>query len=184
MGYLPRLDVSGLAYLSIILLVLALLLGVALSIGALAMPDGEEEEEAGEEYGEEGEREGGEVAESAGSLAFTLGLLANMGFVGYKWAKLHAKIKGSYRHVLNTHILLNILLGGLAIYHGYSLREAAGPVEYASVAAIIIILLSGLLLRYAKNRHLKWFARHIHVQRALALLLLILVVIHVATIGD
>ncbi|MEB3860477.1 MAG: hypothetical protein LRS43_04630 [Desulfurococcales archaeon] len=147
----------------------------------VASADGFEVEEEREEYEDEGLEE---TAEAAGSAAFALGVTANALFVGYKWARLHVRLKGSYRSVLDAHILSNIILGLLAVYHGYSLRSTAGPVEYASIAAVLVLLSSGLLLRYAKNRRLKWFARHLHIQRILAVILLGLVILHIYTIED
>ncbi|MCE4612471.1 MAG: hypothetical protein F7C07_01370 [Desulfurococcales archaeon] len=161
------------------ILLLVLLLGSAFqAVGVLALSGDDEEDELYDDGLFE------EVAESAGSVALFLGVLANVAFVGYKWARLHVRIRGSYKRVLDVHIFLNFLLAGLAFYHGYALRDTAGPVEYASVAVIAVILLSGVLLRYAKNRHVKWFARHIHIQRALAVILLIVVAVHVLTIED
>ncbi len=49
---------------------------------------------------------------------------------------------------------------------------------------IIAILLSGIMLRYLRNRRLKALGRHIHLQRLLALLLLVIAVAHTVMIED
>ena len=153
-----------------------------------ALANGDEEEYGEEDdYGEEAEAS--ELAEGAGSLAWGGGIVATLAFVVYKHAyprlvRMGIKPPVNMRHALNLHIVVSILLGLAAIYHGYSLRSYAGPVEYLAVGLIIVILLSGLTLRYVKNRHVKAFSRMIHAQRLLSILLLIAVLIHTATIGD
>jgi Flp pilus assembly protein TadB len=153
---------------------------LAVAVGVLVLANGDDDEDE-DEFGEEALEE---TAEAAGSAAFALGVLANASFVAYKWLRLHVRIRGSYRSVLNVHIFLNVLLGLLALYHGYYLRSAAGPVEYASILVVLVILASGLLLRYSKDRRLKWFARQLHIQRLLALVLLAVVLIHIYTVED
>lgn len=47
-----------------------------------------------------------------------------------------------------------------------------------------VLVTSGILLRYTSSRNLKIFNRLMHGQALLALLLIILVVLHVATAED
>ena len=140
---------------------------------------------AEDEGGYEG---GGEFAEGFGGIAWGGGLAANILFVGYKFVypRIHNYLPEILRlkYVLNLHILLNIILGILAILHGYALRNRAGIVEYLSVFFIIFLIVSGLTLRYVKNKKVKLFSRMLHAQRLLSIILIILIAIHTATIGD
>lgn len=172
----------------ILLVLLALHLAYPNAVETV-LANGDEEENVIEEDGSGGEADASELAEGAGSLAWGGGIVATLAFVVYKHAyprlvRMGIRPPVNMRHALNLHIVVSILLGLAAIYHGYSLRSYAGPVEYVAVGLIIVILLSGLTLRYVKNRHVKAFSRMIHAQRLLSILLLIAVLIHTATIGD
>ncbi len=63
------------------------------------------------------------------------------------------------------------------------MRSHARVVEYALAGVIAFTLLSGVVLWFSRG-NMRRLARLIHVQRALAAAILILVLIHVATIGD
>ncbi len=136
------------------------------------------------EYGEDYEEWSGELAEGLGEIAFNGAILLNAGFLAVKWLGLSRRFPALYRLALSIHEVSNIVLGAAALLHGALLIEYAGLVEYVLAILIIAILLSGIMLRYSRNRKLKALGRHIHLQRLLALLLLVIAVVHVVSVED
>lgn len=175
-----------------LLILLVLLAGniVSLNHANILIIATADEDEYGEGYGDddyEGEAE--ELAEEAGSVAWTGGIAATLAFVLYKHAyprlvKAGIKPPVNLRQALDLHILLSVVLGALALYHGYMLRSYAGPIEYVATGLIIVLLVSGFTLRYVKSRYVKMFSRIIHAQRLLSILLIIAILVHTATIDD
>lgn len=136
----------------------------------------------GDEYYEYDEDEN-EFAESLGEVAWNLGPILVLAFVAYKYslpyhAKMGLRLPVRYRHVLDLHIYSSIVLGLAALAHGYLLIEEATILEYTIGSIIVIMIVTGSLLRWSKNRRVKMYARLIHTQRLLAIILLILVAIH------
>ena len=140
--------------------------------------------ENGTEEGEESE--GAEdFGKGLGVLAVALGFIFNILFVFQKFLRssgVKLPIKSIW--VLRFHFVTNILLGLAGMYHGYLYINRASFVEYFLVGLILLIIFSGLVLRYAKNRKLKVFAKLIHAQRIISILILILVGIHMVVVED
>ncbi len=142
-----------------------------------------EERLVAEELEEQGEEWGEEVPEVAGSIAFYGGLALNTFFVAVRWASsVGAPVPpGVRRLAMELHMDGNIALAVPAYLHGYTMLGRATLLEYAIGALITILLVSGVTMRYFKSRRAKLVARMIHGQRVLALLLLVLLVLHVAS---
>ena len=162
------------------LLHLSLLLVLALLLASLA--SGTVSYANGEEYDDEDEDEN-EVAESLGELAWNLGPVLVAAFAVYKYslpyqARMGLRLPVRYKHVLDLHIYSSIALGLVALAHGYLLLEEATVLEYAIGAVIVFMMVTGILLRWSKNRRVKAYARLLHTQRLLAVTLLVLVAIH------
>ena len=85
---------------------------------------------------------------------------------------------------LDIHSYGNLASLGLGLSHGYINRSAASLLEYLMVGLAIILAVSGLTMRYLRDRRARLVARMIHGQRILALLLLTLVIIHVSKMED
>jgi len=146
-----------------------------------ALADGDEVEEYWEEYGEYEN----EYAEAMGEIAFYLGLLLNLGFAAVRWARFVVNTPtGLQRLALELHMDSNIVLAIPALWHAYTFADKAGLVEYAVVVLILVLTLSGIVMRYYGSRRARLIARMIHSQRILALLLLVLLLIHVAGVED
>lgn len=122
-----------------------------------------------------------DFAEALGKTAFYLGLLLNLGFVAVRRARFLVNVPpGLQRLALELHMDGNMVLTVPALCHGFTFIDKAGPVEYGAVALILLLAISGAVMRYYRNRRAKLVARMIHSQRALALLLLVLLLIHVS----
>ncbi len=150
--------------------------------------NGSEDEEGGEREEEEGEEdEGGEeLAESLGSAAWNLGIPLIFGFVAYKYTyialiKRKIKLPLSLATALKIHVVTSLVLGAAALLHGAMLIEYAGPVELAAAGLVALITVSGIILYYSKGKTTR-YARLIHAQRILGILVLLTVALHVALI--
>ncbi len=143
--------------------------------------NGSEDEEEGEE--DEGEEE---LAESLGSAAWNLGIPLIFGFVAYKYTyialiKRKIKLPLSLATALKIHVVTSLVLGAAALLHGAMLIEYAGPVELAAAGLAALITVSGIILYYSKGKTTR-YARLIHAQRILGILVLLTVALHVALI--
>jgi len=172
--------------LAVVLVVLAFLAGMASAVLLDQAPaiinslDGDEDDEWWEED-EEDELEG--EAEALGEAAFYGGLVLSGGYSAIKYTRRYIKLPPQViRLSLDIHSLGNLALAPLALIHGYVNLEYAGPIEYAMAALIIILVVSGATLRYVRNRRAKIAARLVHSQRALAILLLVLALLHIARV--
>jgi len=170
--------------LAILLVVLAFLAGVASAVlldqAPIIINSLDDDDEWWEEE-EEDELEG--EAEALGEVAFYGGLVLSGGYSAVKYTRRYIKLPPRIiRLSLDIHSLGNLALAPLALIHGYVNLEYAGPIEYAMAALIIILVASGATLRYVRNRRAKIAARLIHSQRALAILLLVLALLHIARV--
>ncbi len=156
-----------------VLLILSILIMVISVVSTYSNGDEEEDEYFGED-----------LAKSFGSLAWGGGLLLNILFVVVNRSRKIFKLKIPIKLILNIHIATNILLAFLAILHGYAFIEAAGPIEYLSILLIIVLLVSGILLRYTSTRDLKLLNRLIHGQLILSIILALVIGLHVIYIED
>ncbi len=171
---------AGIGILPLLALLLLILLGSAYNSAANGDEYGEEE------YDDAGE---GELAESLGEAAWNLGPILVIAFLIYKYTlpyqvRMGIRLPLSFRHVLDLHIYSSIVLGLMALAHGFMLIERARLLEYVIGVVIVVMLVTGALLRWSRDRRVKMFARLIHAQRILALALLVLVAIHTATMED
>ena len=133
---------------------------------------------------EEGEEEG-EFAEGLGEVAWNLGLALNLAFVAVRWSRRYLAFPPQFlKLALDVHMYGNVALAVPALLHGYVFLDKAGPVEYATGLIIVVLIASGLVLRYARYRGLRRAMKLIHSQRALSLLLLALLLIHTAVAED
>ena len=179
----PRMPATPLNLPAILIIVGLLLLALAHGIVHV---------KADEDYDEGiegGEVEAGDVAEGLGSLAAWGGGVLVAGFIVFREAyprivRAGVKLPGTlYKSALTFHAATSVLLGLVGLYHGYMLRAHARAIEYALAGVIAFTLASGVILWFSRG-NVRRLARLIHVQRALAAAILILVLIHVATIGD
>ena len=151
--------------LALLLLVLGVTAGVAVADG--------------------GEWEGGELAEELGEYAWSLGLALNLAFVGVWWSRRYLAFPPWFlRAVLGTHMYGNIAVSVPAFYHGYALLGRAGILEYAVGAVMLVLLVSGVVLRYARHRGVRRALNLVHSQRILSLVLLVLLLLHTAVAED
>ncbi len=179
---------GGQRLLMVIPIFVLLLLSLLIVVNTVAYANGDEEEDEGKEEKEGGEK-GDEFAKSLGELAWGLGPVLVAAFVVYKHAlpyqaRLGLKIPVRFKHVLDLHIYSSIALGIVALAHGYFLLGEARLLEYVIGFVIVFMMVTGILLRWSRDRRVKMFARLIHAQRLLAFLLLLLVIIHTSTIED
>ena len=168
---------------------LAAIITAAIALAALtaaADSNGEVEYEGyeDEEY-DEGYRE--ELAEPLGTLSLALGIPSVAGYTAYKrvyirMARMNLKPPVSLSGALKLHITFSTVLGLAALLHGALLIESAGPVEYAAGLLVAMALASGATLYYLRRSGHKRYARVIHVQMILAAALLIVTLIHVASV--
>ncbi len=170
----------GITRISIILLLLILISQMA-TVAVVTLAD---EDERGEEDGGEDE-----FATSLGELAWSLGPVLVAAFAAYKYslpyqARMGLRLPVRFKHVLDLHIYSSIALGLVALAHGYMLLDKATILEYAIGAVIVFMMITGILLRWSKNRRVKAYARLLHTQRLLAVTLLILVAIHTGVRGE
>ncbi len=167
-----------LAMLATLLLFSIIILAAATPLHALA-----DEIENGEEYG------GSEVAEGLGSTAASLGAVLIAGFVAFREAFPRLMRRGIrlprslYRRVLELHAGSSLVLGSMGLAHGYMLRAYAGPVEYALASVIAFTMVTGVILWFSRGS-VRRAARFIHVQRLLSAIIVVLLLVHVATVGD
>ena len=125
------------------------------------------------------------LAKGLGVLSFYLGIVLNIIFSFYNWVRplslrLKAKPSFTYRRALTFHAVSNILLALAALYHSIYFIDKARLLEYLLVGTMIILVGSGSVMTYMSIRRIKRLAAMLHIQRGLALLLLILVALHVA----
>ncbi len=173
------------------ILLIALLLFSLVMMADYVVANGDEdeyEEDEGEaEGGEEvegREAEGGEFAEASGVIAFYGALLFNAIYVPVNRLRRNAAIRVPGPLLLNIHIAVNLILAAFAFWHALNLSEAAGPVEYVSVALILYLLVSGFVMRFPARNKVKTLARLMHAQLIVSLILVVVLFIHVGVVSD
>jgi hypothetical protein len=140
-------------------------------------------------FAEDGENSN--TAVTLGWFAIGLGIIANLLLVAFKLVrKLPVmKLVGGYestsglapfyKPVLDLHIMLNAVGFFAGIAHGIILLRG---LDYISLSLAIIMtfsMTSGIVLKYASEKNLKFFGRLTHGQFVLAVLLIVLVILHV-----
>ena len=133
------------------------------------------------------------TAVTLGWLAIGCGLAANLTLVLFKVLRKRIPMKvvvgaGSsqnlapmYMPVLNFHIMLNSVGFFAGLSHGFMLIRGLDYISLSLVIVMIISMSSGIILKFASGRNLKFFFRLVHGQVILAILLATLVGLHVIT---
>lgn len=133
------------------------------------------------------------TADTLGWLAIGCGTAANLSLVTFKMIKKMPVMKlvgGSstsqsltsmYQPVLNFHIMLNSVGFFAGLSHGFMLIRGLDYISLSLAIVMTVSMISGIILRFAAGRNLKFFSRLVHGQAILAALLVTLVVLHVIT---
>ena len=136
-----------------------------------------------------------DAIESLGWVAIGAGVIANLPFILFsKWRKYAVRAGGQsllmarqtvqfYKPVLNFHIVLNSVGYFAGMTHGLLLVSELDSISLSLAITMIVLMASGILLRYTSSRHTKIFTRLLHGQFGLLLLLIALIALHVL-IGD
>jgi predicted membrane protein len=146
-----------------------ILLFLTAPIAQLVLGDGFEDEEEFEEEWEGGFKK---LARDAGSIAYILGLVLNSVFVMVRRAG------GGGRELLNFHIVSNVVLAAVAMWHAAYFISEAGPLEYLIAILMFILIASGAVMRYLAHRRARLLSRMTHTQLAISIILAILIFIH------
>ena len=136
-----------------------------------------------------------DAIENLGWVAIVAGIVANLPFVLFnKWRKYAVRASGQsllmarqavqfYKPVLNFHIILNSIGYFAGMTHGLFLVNDLESISLALAITMTVLMVSGVLLRYASSRNTKIFGRLLHGQFGLVILLVALIMLHVL-IGD
>ncbi len=136
-------------------------------------------------------------AQSLGWVSIGAGVTANALFVVFNAVRKLPLVKigiGSdiskmgismYKPMLNFHIMLNSVGFFAGASHGLMLLDGLDSVSLSLAIVMTVSMISGLLLKFAANRNLKFFGRLVHGQVILSILLVSLVALHVISMsGD
>lgn len=139
------------------------------------------------------------VAKSLGWVAIGAGLIANVPFIAYVRVRKisvaslgggHEITRGlAIRHptMLNLHMAINAVgfLAGIA--HGILLIRGLDAISLALAITMTVLVASGIVLRFTPlkngNGNTKNFARIFHTQLVLSGLLVLLVILHLVSVG-
>ena len=133
------------------------------------------------------------TAVTLGWLAIGCGMTANLTLVAFKVLRKKIPMKvvvGSgpsqnfapmYMSVLNFHIMLNSVGFFAGLSHGFMLIRGLDYISLSLVIVMTVSMISGIVLKFASGRNLKFFVRLVHGQVILAALLVTLVILHVIT---
>ena len=136
------------------------------------------------------------TANTLGWLAIGCGTAANLSLVIFKMVRKIPTMKlvgGSgtsqsltsmYQPVLNFHIMLNSVGFFAGLSHGFMLIRGLDYISLSLVIVMTISMISGIILKFASGKNLKFFSRLVHGQVIIAALLVTLVVLHVITRWD
>lgn len=135
------------------------------------------------------------TAVTLGWFAIGSGIVANLSLVVYKMIRKLPVMKlvgvqestlglaPFYKPVLDFHIMLNSIGFFAGLSHGIILVRG---LDYISLSLAIIMtfsMASGIVLKYASEKNMKFFGRLAHGQFILAVLLIVLVILHVVTMS-
>jgi len=144
-------------------------------------------------YADDEER--GNTAVTLGWLAIGLGIVANLLLVVFKVVrKLPVmKLVGGYestsglapfyKPVLDFHIMLNSVGFFAGVLHGIMLVRGLDYISFSLTIVMTFSMASGIVLKYASKKNLKFFGRLAHGQFILAVLLIVLVILHASIMG-
>lgn len=144
-------------------------------------------------YAEDGGK--ASTAVTLGWFAIGSGIVANLSLVAFKIVRKIpvTKLVGGhettsslipfYKPVLNFHIMLNSVGFFAGLSHGLMLIRGLDYVSFSLAIMMTFSMISGILLKYASDKNLKFFGKLAHGQFILAVLLVVLVVLHVSIMG-
>jgi hypothetical protein len=151
-----------------------------------------EGDDASDGAGFDGRNEGIDIAASLGWISIGAGVLANVPFILYIQVKRSSVVTlgggheitrglaGQHQTVLNFHMVMNIIgfIAGMA--HGILLIKGLDAISLSLAISMTVLVISGIVLRFA-TRSTKNFAKLVHGQVTLSVLLILLVFLHVAS---
>ena len=139
-------------------------------------------------YADDGE----DAAKALGWLSIGIGIIANVIFIAYNRLRKVSIISINtsrtlalaYKPMLNMHIMLNVIgyISGMA--HGLILIRYLDPISLSLAIVMSILIASGVMLRYTSSRNAKIFNRLLHGQALLTFMLIMLIILHIATVED
>jgi len=134
-------------------------------------------------------------ARTLGWVSIGTGVAANLLFVGFNAIRKFPLLKmgiGSeisrtgvsmYRPMLNFHIMLNSVGFFAGMAHGFMLFPGLDSISLSLAIVMIFSMISGIILKFESDRNLKLFGRLVHGQVILSILLILLLTLHVITMG-
>lgn len=134
-------------------------------------------------------------AVTLGWVAIGLGIFANLLLVTFKIVRKLpiTKLVGGqestsglmpfYKPVLDLHIMLNSVGFFAGIIHGIILLRGLDYISLSLAIVMTFSMVSGIVLKYASEKNLKFFGKLAHGQFILAVLLIALVILHVTIIN-
>jgi len=135
-------------------------------------------------------------SQALGWVAIGAGTVANVLFMVFNAIKKFPLLKvgmGSeaprtmfamYKPMLNFHIMLNSVGFFAGMSHGLLLLRGLDSISLSLAIVMTVSMVSGLVLKVAFDRNLKFFGRLVHGQVVLSVLLVALVVLHVSVMGN
>jgi len=134
-------------------------------------------------------------AQKLGWVSIGTGIVANLLFVGFNAFKKFPLLKvgfgneisktsvSLYKPMLNFHIMLNSIGFFAGVSHGLMLLDGLDSISLSLAIVMIFSMISGIILKFESDRHLKFFGRLVHGQVILSILLIALVAMHIFTMG-
>ena len=135
-------------------------------------------------------------ARTLGWVSIGAGMAASMSFMVFNAVKKQPLLKIGvrtemsktgylmYKPLLNFHIMLNSVGFFAGMTHGIMLLRGLDSISLSLAIAMSVSMASGIILRFAPNRNLKFFGRLMHGQIILLVLIIVLVGLHVMTAGE
>ena len=87
-----------------------------------------------------------------------------------------------------TITIIHLIVGFILVFfagmsHGLMLLDGLDSISFSLAIVMTVSMISGLILKFASDRSLKFFGRLVHGQVILSILLVSLVTLHVMTTG-
>jgi len=136
------------------------------------------------------------AAQKLGWVSIGTGIVANLLFVGFNAIKKFPLLKvgvGSeisktgvslYKPMLNFHIMLNSIGFFAGMSHGLILLRGLDSISLSLAIVMVFSMISGIILKFESDRNLKFFGRLVHGQVILSILLIVLITLHVVSMGE
>lgn len=134
-------------------------------------------------------------AKTLGWISIGAGITASMLFMIFNAVKKRPILKigiktemsragfSMYKPLLNFHIMLNSVGFFAGMSHGLMLIRGLDPISLSLAIVMTISMISGIILKFAPDKNLKFFGRLVHGQIILLVLIIALVILHVVTAG-